>query len=117
MGGIEMINQEVRNLAKSKGFNYDLVTREKFDLLINILNVELKNHKEMPMKTSKVLKNDFIFDRKGMIRCFIKVNGPYFKNREAISFNEDGFIGFCGWASENNAIPIINSFNRWLETF
>lgn len=35
--------------------------------------------------------------------------------REAVSFNQDGFIGFAGWASTENAQPFYRGFMRWLE--
>lgn len=45
---------------------------------------------------------------------FIKVNyeGGW-KDREAISFNDDGFIGFAGWAAGKNATPMLAAFAYW----
>ena len=37
--------------------------------------------------------------------------------REAISFNSDGFIGFCGWADTQNSQPFLNAFRRWLTEY
>ena len=47
--------------------------------------------------------------------CGLYVNSRYFKQREAITFNSDGFIGFCGWASSENVQPFVEAFNRWCE--
>lgn len=38
------------------------------------------------------------------------------KNRQAMTFETDGFIGFCGWADNNNMKPFVNGFMKWLET-
>ena len=46
----------------------------------------------------------------GLQSAFLRVDGPYFTDREAISFNEDGFIGFCGWADGHNSAPILKAF-------
>lgn len=34
--------------------------------------------------------------------------------REAISFNRDGFIGFAGWADSNNVKPFLEGVENWL---
>lgn len=38
----------------------------------------------------------------------------YFDKREAVTFGSDGFIGFCGWADDTNAAPILAGFHEWL---
>lgn len=38
----------------------------------------------------------------------------YFDGREAVSFHGDGFVGFCGWASDVNAAPFVGAFREWL---
>ena len=45
----------------------------------------------------------------------IRVKGTYFADREAITFNEDGFIGFCGWADGYNLTPFIVGFKEWCD--
>lgn len=39
----------------------------------------------------------------------------YFDQREAITFNQDGFVGFAGWADDNNIQPILSAFCEWLD--
>jgi len=41
--------------------------------------------------------------------------GEYFKKREAVSFEPNGFIGICGWASGCNRIPYIKGFVKWCD--
>lgn len=43
----------------------------------------------------------------------LHVSAYYFSRREAITFNRDGFIGFCRWASTDNAQPIYVAFIEW----
>ena len=45
----------------------------------------------------------------------IRVKGTYFDDREAITFNEDGFIGICGWADGYNLTPFVMGFKDWCD--
>ena len=55
-------------------------------------------------------------DKNGNIKfAAIRVKGTYFSDREAITFNEDGFIGFCGWADRYNLIPFVMGFKEWCD--
>ncbi len=51
----------------------------------------------------------------------LTMNGSYFDEREAVSFwnpktNDKSLtIGFCGWASGCNRIPIIQGFIKWCD--
>lgn len=38
-----------------------------------------------------------------------------YTQREIISFNEDGFIGFAGWADQGNTNPILRAFLKWCD--
>lgn len=50
-------------------------------------------------------------------RIQITVNGSYFEKREAVTFHSDRFVGFCGWASSDNAKPFWDAFEVWVDTF
>lgn len=45
----------------------------------------------------------------------IRCRAYYFRNREAVTFNKDGFIGFAGWADDENVGPIVDAFVRWVD--
>jgi hypothetical protein len=47
--------------------------------------------------------------------CYLFMNSHYFTQRECISFNSDGFIGFAGWADEHNSAPILAAFKEWCD--
>lgn len=71
---------------------------------------------DMPMKMHK----NYIVNtnRNGAIKCaYLTVDGEYFKDREAISFNRDGWIGFCGWADFHNSQPFLRAFIEWVQWF
>ncbi|ASS55886.1 hypothetical protein [Rhizobium leguminosarum] len=40
----------------------------------------------------------------------------YFKNREAVTFNGNGFIGFAGWSDDHNVQPILSAFTKWVRS-
>lgn len=35
--------------------------------------------------------------------------------KEVISFNRDGFIGFCGAADSENTAPVVAAFVEWCD--
>lgn len=103
-----------REAFKQSGLTYDVVTRENLQRLRNIIN-------------KKMIEGGFI---RGSFRCRqrafmqatrrglyagIKCNAFYFKDREAVSFNPDGFIGFAGWADDTNIKPIVDGFIDWVK--
>lgn len=45
----------------------------------------------------------------------IRCRASYFDNREAVTFNTDGFIGFAGWADKDNVQPILQGFSDWVK--
>lgn len=51
---------------------------------------------------------------RGIRSAFLSVSGFYFSGREAISFNEDGFIGIAGWADDTNVKPFLRAFHKWV---
>ena len=48
-----------------------------------------------------------------VIAIELHVSAFYFSRREAITFNTNGFIGFCGWADSTNSQPIYAAFVDW----
>lgn len=53
----------------------------------------------------------------GIRSAFLRVDGCYFRGREAISFNEDGLIGFAGWADDVNVQPFLRAFAKWVNVW
>lgn len=89
-------------------------------ILYMMLNRRLKQWVKEPgctlptMHLSKRVKVDKRTN--GMVRsAFLFVNSFYFTQREAVSFNGDGFIGFAGWADDGNVQPILDAFIEWCD--
>ncbi len=45
----------------------------------------------------------------------LRCQSYYFDDREAVTFNGDGFVGFAGWADRYNVQPILRGFVLWAE--
>lgn len=113
---------EARELFAAAGLSYEQIAENDIRALDGYLAIEYAQHvrdgggvnmhacyrkKYQPeVRLSK--------DRPGIEAAFIFVSSNYFSGREAISFNEDGFIGFAGWASETTIKPFIRAFYRWV---
>lgn len=51
----------------------------------------------------------------GSVRsAFIRCDGAYFEDREAVSLGPGGFIGFAGWADDRNVRPFARAFETWV---
>ena len=116
----QRMHEAARDAFASKGLTYRDITTGDILALIMMLNVALKAHNkavtsEIALRLSE--KVDIKQNRDGTIReCYLYANGSYFTRREAISFNSDGFIGFCGWADPCNTRPFAETFVAWLDT-
>lgn len=107
--------------AFNADYSYHDITRRDVLVLAAILEHELAIARACPdtrvmseLRLKKKLNDDY--DKEGHLKeAYLRCSGPYFKNREAISFNLDGFIGFCGWADSRNQRPFLNAFARWVE--
>lgn len=112
--------QEARDYFKSKGLTYSDITEGDILALVLILNREIKKatkDREMSTSTMHLSKRLDIKKRSnGTIECcFLYLNSHYFTQRECISFNRDGFIGFAGWADQGNTNPILRAFLAWCD--
>ena len=117
---------QAREFFKKSGLSYMDIDISDIEKLTEFIKQELTIHNSsetrLKMTLSKKTKVNWIggsFDY-----AFFFVNGPYFKKREAISFNSinsyihsgnEPFIGFAGWASSCNVQPFINAFEKWVK--
>lgn len=106
-----------RKVLENSGLSYSDFNVFNLSLLETILEDELSKHSNLPMKIENPLKKDFKFNLDGSIsHGYLKVRSSYFIKREAISFNDDGFVGFAGWADKGNVQPFVTAFTRWINT-
>lgn len=118
-----MKNDEARQYFEDCGLSYSKIKPIHIRKLISVLESELIDYyeyggdkaKQMDMKISRILKREIEFDENGLKHTYLKVDGGYFKGREAISFNNGGFIGFAGWADSTNTEPILKAFCKWCD--
>lgn len=112
--------KEARQYFRDKGLNYHDITEGDILSLLMLLNREIKkSNKAGETSVSTMHMSSKIGMKKRtngtIIQCFLYVNSHYFTRREAISFNEDGFIGFAGWADQGNINPLLRAFLRWCD--
>lgn len=113
-------NNEAREYFKSKGLTYDDITEGELLVLVMLLNKELKaavKDYETSVDSMHLSKRMDIKKKTNgsIVSCYLYLNAHYFTQREAISFNPDGFIGFAGWADQGNTNPLLRAFLKWCD--
>ena len=113
-------NEEAREYFKSCELTYADVTEGDILTLIILLNKEVKKSNkagETSVDTMCISKKIVFVNtpKQTMKRCFLYMNSHYFTQRECISFNQNGFIGFAGWADQGNTNPILRAFLAWCD--
>lgn len=114
-------NQHVR-AAFNELLGYEAVSPNDVRALEGFLAIECARHERdghhMEMRPSHRKKYqprvEADAETGGIRSAFLRVDGFYFSGREAVSFNEDGFVGFAGWADSTNIKPFLRAFVRWM---
>ena len=113
-------NDEARKYFLDKGLSYKDITDGDIAALALMLGSEYKKAN----KTGETSVNTIYLSKKisikhnvdgSIISAFLYVNSHYFTQRECISFNANGFIGFAGWADDGNTNPIKRAFLKWCD--
>lgn len=111
--------ESAREYFKKCNLSYSDINMNDLYILIKILNkkmFETDNYlimiKEPHLKGNS---RNIIFKNNKLIFAALRVKGDYFDDREAITFNQDEFIDFCGWADDNNTKPITDGFIEWCD--
>lgn len=113
-------SSEARKYFRDKGLSYHDITEEGITLLMMLVDWELKkSNKVGETSDSTMCLNRRFFIKKRIngtiIKCFLCLSNHYFTQREAISFEEDGFIGFARWADQGTVNPLLRAFLRWCD--
>lgn len=121
-GGFEAVCtcNEAREYFISKGLTYDNITEGDILILSMMLEKELKksNKSGETSVSTMTLSKKIDMKKKSnghIIYCFLYMNSHYFTQREAVSFNRDGYIGFAGWADQRNTNPLLRGFLKWCD--
>lgn len=109
-----------REYFKNCKITYDDITMNDIYELIQLLNKRIvETDSCMIMINEPKLRGRYTnvkLNKNGkLVFAEIRVKGTYFDDREAITFNEDGFIGICGWADDYNLTPFAMAFKDWCD--
>lgn len=113
------MRDKARRYFEECNLSYEIISMNDLYRLIKILNKKIsETNNYLIMMNEPRLKGknrNIIFEKNKLIFATLRVKGDYFSDREAITFNKDEFIGFCGWADDNNTKPIIYGFMEWCD--
>ena len=109
-----------RDYFKKSNLSYNNITMNDLYKLIQILNKKIADAGSCMLminepKLSGRNKNVKLSKDGKLVFAEIRVKGTYFDDREAITFNDDGYIGFCGWADGYNLTPFVMGFKEWCD--
>lgn len=109
-----MTRDDARELFKAAGLTYESVTRESLKRLRSLINQRMRDS-GLFKGTFRCKQRPVVYDVSRATHGYIRCRAYYFRDREAVSFNADGrFIGFAGWASDENVQPILQGFADWV---
>lgn len=119
------INDDAREYFASKNLSYEDISRQSLRVLESILNQHFAKQETENRKNNEVVYWRSVNQAKNykghyrpdgsMIDAYLTGKGGYFNAREVISFNEGGWIGFCGEASGINKKPVLDAFVEWCD--
>ena len=108
-----------REYFKKCNLTYDDISMDDIYKLIGILNHFIFDDNILIMMNEPKLKgsnrNIKLDKNNNIIFAELRCKGNYFSDREAITFNEDGFIGFCGWADMKRTEIFTSGFIKWCD--
>lgn len=122
-----MTRNEARQYFRDKGLTYADISRTDLALLGALIDRNFAREKKKHLRVG--LLYPYYWERVNsarhfrgewtengaLVRAFLTGKGAYFSCREVISFNRDGWIGFCGEAADGNARPILEAFVEWCD--
>ena len=122
-----MTTSEARAYFQEKGLTYADITLDDLHYLKELLDEQFIHQRKERMKDhhkplywkrvneAKYYKGQFDPETGTLVCAFLTGKGEYFSAREVISFNRDGFIGFCGAADSENTVPVVAAFVEWCD--
>lgn len=81
-----------------------------------LLKFHRKKHDTFYQETMRLSRYEVTLHDDGRVKeAFLRVRSDAFDGeREAFTFNADGFVGIAGWADSKNEVPFIEAFGLWL---
>jgi len=107
-----MTRDEARAHWAASGLTYDALTKESLARLRKLIDSE--------MRKSGCIGGTFRAGRAATMNgrwglADIRCQAHYFNDRQAVTFEKGGFIGFAGWADDTNVQPILTAFVVWVD--
>lgn len=105
-----MTRDEAREAWSRTGLTFADLTRE------NVMS--LRNRVDAELRTSRLIRDTY--KAEPHIECkpawfAINCRAYYFRKRQAVTFDANGWVGFAGWADDKNVQPILRAFVEWAE--
>lgn len=110
-----MTNNEAREYFKQCGLTYANVTKDTVNKLRKFVSKELQLCTVERMYLRHKNKDSYYVKSGKLHHSTIKVKNERFEDRQGISFEPDGFIGFAGWADSEHTKPFIDAFIKWCD--
>ena len=120
-----MTRDDARDYFWDKGLTYADISRTDLSYLCALLDLHFVKERKKRVRVGDYpfwVRTNPAKDYKGtwtesgaMVCAFLTGKGEYFTAREVVSFNHDGFIGFCGAAGDRNAEPVLAAFVEWCD--
>ncbi|MBB3947096.1 hypothetical protein GGQ73_003060 [Rhizobium skierniewicense] len=115
-----MTREEARAAWDTSGLTYAHLTASSVQKLRDLIGTKMKSSGLMAPSgrsagTYRIQSKIKVWLQHGGFGCGLYCKAFYFKDREAVTFNDNGFIGFAGWADEVNVQPILSAFVEWVE--
>ena len=106
-----MTRDEARAHWAKSGLTYDVLTKASLARLRKLIDTEMRKG-DYVRGTLRAGRAGTLNGRWGPadIRC----QGYYFNDRQAVTFEKGGFVGFAGWADDTNVQPILAGFCVWV---
>lgn len=115
----DISNDEAREYWKDSGLTYDVVKERDIAMLKLWIGQEYSEEGTHNSDiTVELYGSDAFFYKavdSSLKRGTIYLKSSDWNGREGISFNRDGFIGFCGGLSTRNTQPAIRAFVKWVD--
>lgn len=109
-----MTRSDARAMWDASGLTYADLTHENLHRLISMIDAEMKASGLMLGSYRMLRKLGLRHRNEVPTQAAIRCKANYFTDREAVTFNSDGFVGFAGWADDTNIVPVLTGFTRWV---
>ncbi len=108
-----MTRDEARKRWAASGLSYGVLTEASVARLRKIIDAEMRASGAIrgTLRAGRARVWESLGDTVADIRC----KAFYFTDRQAVTFERGGFVGFAGWADDSNVQPILRAFVAWVD--